>query len=101
MAEHERNARSADPGGGAVHQVRKAPLLDPVLASAGCSTAGGGRSGRFRVLGPFYSLSDENFSPVSSRRGSSIRVLRSSRLGGRTFVLVFPAGLAVKGFRGL
>lgn len=31
MAERDRNARSADPGGGAVHQVRKATVFNPVL----------------------------------------------------------------------
>jgi hypothetical protein len=31
MAEHDRNARTADPGGGAVHQVRKVTLFNPVL----------------------------------------------------------------------
>lgn len=31
MAERDRNARSADPGGGIVHQVRKVDLFNPVL----------------------------------------------------------------------
>jgi hypothetical protein len=31
MAERDRNARTADPGGGAVHQVRKVTLFNPVL----------------------------------------------------------------------
>lgn len=31
LAEHDRNARTADPGGGAVHQVRKVTLFNPVL----------------------------------------------------------------------
>ncbi len=31
MAERDRNARTADPGGGAVHQVRTAALFNPVL----------------------------------------------------------------------
>jgi len=31
MAERDRNARTADPGGGAVHQVRTATLFNPVL----------------------------------------------------------------------
>ena len=31
IAEHDRNARTADPGGGAVHQVRKVSLFNPVL----------------------------------------------------------------------
>lgn len=31
MAERDRNGRTADPGGGAVHQVRKVTLFNPVL----------------------------------------------------------------------
>ena len=31
LAERDRNARTADPGGGAVHQVRKVTLFNPVL----------------------------------------------------------------------
>lgn len=31
LAEHDRNARTADPGGGALHQVCKVILFNPVL----------------------------------------------------------------------